>query len=145
MFQLLFANNHSIVCVIKEFSNGGSTGFQSNARWRYLWCLCSQIKQKLKDHGMEKDTTLTWRVQPDGNMFAPKWEENSIGRSFNSDYSFIKWILMRDFNINFWQHLEVRNRLLLQHLLAYKFTAHISFFFSLLHYCIYIDRWHICM
>ncbi|KAI7792228.1 putative L-selectin-like, partial [Triplophysa rosa] len=30
------------------------------------------LKQKLKDHGIEKDTTLTWRLQPDGNVFTPK-------------------------------------------------------------------------
>nr|XP_055045998.1 C-type mannose receptor 2-like [Misgurnus anguillicaudatus] len=29
------------------------------------------IKQKLEDHGME-NTELTWRLQPDGNVFSPK-------------------------------------------------------------------------
>ncbi|XP_073672126.1 asialoglycoprotein receptor 2-like [Paramisgurnus dabryanus] len=33
------------------------------------------IKQKLKDHGIEKETTLTWRLQPDGNVFSPKHED----------------------------------------------------------------------
>ncbi|XP_073725820.1 macrophage mannose receptor 1-like [Misgurnus anguillicaudatus] len=36
------------------------------------------IKKKLKDRGIGNDTTLTWRVQPDGNVFSSKHdgEEN---------------------------------------------------------------------
>nr|XP_055046000.1 C-type mannose receptor 2-like [Misgurnus anguillicaudatus] len=32
------------------------------------------MKQKLKDRGIGNDTTLTWRVQPDGNVFSLKHE-----------------------------------------------------------------------
>nr|XP_055045999.1 uncharacterized protein LOC129431900 [Misgurnus anguillicaudatus] len=32
------------------------------------------MKQKLKDRGIGNDTTLTWRVQPDGNVFSSKHE-----------------------------------------------------------------------
>ncbi|XP_073670309.1 lectin-like [Paramisgurnus dabryanus] len=31
------------------------------------------IKQKLKDQGIEEDTRLRWRVQPDGNVFSLKY------------------------------------------------------------------------
>ncbi|XP_055045995.2 putative C-type lectin domain family 20 member A [Misgurnus anguillicaudatus] len=33
------------------------------------------IKQKLKDHVME-NTKLTWRLQPDGNVFSPKYNQD---------------------------------------------------------------------
>nr|XP_055046004.1 uncharacterized protein LOC129431906 [Misgurnus anguillicaudatus] len=32
------------------------------------------MKQKLNDRGIGNDTTLTWRVQPDGNVFSSKHE-----------------------------------------------------------------------
>ncbi|KAI7789630.1 macrophage mannose receptor 1-like [Triplophysa rosa] len=40
--------------------------------------ILKSIKQKLKDHGIEQDTRLTWRVLPGGNVFSPKHgcEEN---------------------------------------------------------------------
>ncbi|KAK2865878.1 hypothetical protein Q7C36_001934 [Tachysurus vachellii] len=34
--------------------------------------ILEQMKQKLKEHGMLENTTVTWRVQPDGNIFKKK-------------------------------------------------------------------------
>ncbi|XP_053087024.1 putative C-type lectin domain family 20 member A [Pangasianodon hypophthalmus] len=34
--------------------------------------ILEQMKQKLKQHGMLENTTVTWRVQPDGNIFYKK-------------------------------------------------------------------------
>ncbi|XP_047671853.1 macrophage mannose receptor 1-like [Tachysurus fulvidraco] len=34
--------------------------------------ILEQIKQKLKEHGMLENTTVTWRVRPDGNIFKKK-------------------------------------------------------------------------
>ncbi|XP_060720064.1 C-type mannose receptor 2-like [Tachysurus vachellii] len=34
--------------------------------------IIQQMKQKLKEHGMLENTTVTWRVQPDGNIFKKK-------------------------------------------------------------------------
>ncbi|XP_047672644.1 putative C-type lectin domain family 20 member A [Tachysurus fulvidraco] len=36
------------------------------------WSILEQIKQKLKEHGMLENTTVTWRVRPDGNIFKKK-------------------------------------------------------------------------
>ncbi|KAI7792076.1 putative L-selectin-like, partial [Triplophysa rosa] len=41
------------------------------------------LKQKLKDHGIEKHTTLAWRLQPDGNVFSSKDETE---RNANQQY-----------------------------------------------------------
>lgn len=43
--------------------------------WRTDFVL--QIKQKLKDHGIE-DTRLRWNVQPDGNVFSRKLEKSGL-------------------------------------------------------------------
>ncbi|XP_055046075.2 uncharacterized protein [Misgurnus anguillicaudatus] len=45
------------------------------------------IKQKLKDRGIGNDTTLTWRVQPDGNVFSSK-NESEVNQTPCSDPSF---------------------------------------------------------
>nr|XP_055046072.1 C-type mannose receptor 2-like [Misgurnus anguillicaudatus] len=45
------------------------------------------IKQKLKDRGIGNDTTLTWRVQPDGNVFTSK-HESEVNQTPCSDPSF---------------------------------------------------------
>ncbi|XP_055038663.2 C-type mannose receptor 2-like [Misgurnus anguillicaudatus] len=55
--------------------------------------ILNSIKQKLKDHGIEKDTTLTWKVQPDGNVFTTKEdrrgaEENNLNQTECSDFLF---------------------------------------------------------
>ncbi|KAA0721614.1 hypothetical protein E1301_Tti023624 [Triplophysa tibetana] len=44
-----------------------------------------KVKQKLKDHGIESDTRLTWRLQPDGKVFTPKQdgEEDAEERNIN--------------------------------------------------------------
>ncbi|KAF7686796.1 hypothetical protein HF521_015189 [Silurus meridionalis] len=34
--------------------------------------ILDQIKQKLKENGMLENTTVTWAVQPDGNIFHKK-------------------------------------------------------------------------
>ncbi|KAI7789641.1 putative L-selectin-like [Triplophysa rosa] len=47
--------------------------------------ILQSLKQKLKDHGIEKDTTLTWRLQPDENVFTPKHYEDEE-RTFNQTY-----------------------------------------------------------
>nr|XP_055046002.1 uncharacterized protein LOC129431904 [Misgurnus anguillicaudatus] len=36
--------------------------------------ILQSIKKKLKDRGIGNDTTLTWRLQPDGNVFSLKHE-----------------------------------------------------------------------
>nr|XP_055046090.1 uncharacterized protein LOC129431993 [Misgurnus anguillicaudatus]XP_055046091.1 uncharacterized protein LOC129431993 [Misgurnus anguillicaudatus] len=45
------------------------------------------IKQKLKDRGIGNDTTLTWKVQPDGNVFSSK-HESEENQTHCSDPSF---------------------------------------------------------
>nr|XP_055046073.1 C-type mannose receptor 2-like [Misgurnus anguillicaudatus]XP_055046074.1 C-type mannose receptor 2-like [Misgurnus anguillicaudatus] len=45
------------------------------------------IKQKLKDRGIGNDTTLTWRVQPDGNVFTSK-NESEVNQTHCSDSFF---------------------------------------------------------
>ncbi|KAK2865879.1 hypothetical protein Q7C36_001935 [Tachysurus vachellii] len=37
--------------------------------------ILEQMKQKLKEHGMLENTTVTWRVQPDGNIFKKKKDD----------------------------------------------------------------------
>ncbi|XP_056605107.1 C-type mannose receptor 2-like isoform X2 [Triplophysa dalaica] len=37
--------------------------------------ILQSIQQKLTDLGVHNDTTVTWRVQPDGNVFTPKHED----------------------------------------------------------------------
>lgn len=37
-----------------------------------FWCHFVQIQQKMKDRGIERNTRVGWRVQPDGNVFSPK-------------------------------------------------------------------------
>ncbi|KAA0721303.1 hypothetical protein E1301_Tti022181 [Triplophysa tibetana] len=37
--------------------------------------ILQSIQQKLTDLAVHKDTTVTWRVQPDGNVFTPKHED----------------------------------------------------------------------
>ncbi|XP_026994737.2 macrophage mannose receptor 1-like, partial [Tachysurus fulvidraco] len=37
--------------------------------------ILEQLKQKLKEHGMLENTTVTWRVQPDGNIFKKKKDD----------------------------------------------------------------------
>ncbi|KAF4071327.1 hypothetical protein AMELA_G00271920 [Ameiurus melas] len=37
--------------------------------------ILDQIKQKLKENGMLENTTVTWKVQPDGNIFHKKRDD----------------------------------------------------------------------
>ncbi|KAF4071322.1 hypothetical protein AMELA_G00271890 [Ameiurus melas] len=37
--------------------------------------ILDQIKQKLKENGMLENTTVTWKVQPDGNIFHKKKDD----------------------------------------------------------------------
>ncbi|XP_056603737.1 L-selectin-like [Triplophysa dalaica] len=37
--------------------------------------ILQSIQQTLTDLGVHNDTTVTWRVQPDGNVFTPKHED----------------------------------------------------------------------
>ncbi|XP_027004146.2 aggrecan core protein-like [Tachysurus fulvidraco] len=37
--------------------------------------ILEQMKKKLKEHGMLENTTVTWRVQPDGNIFKKKKDD----------------------------------------------------------------------
>ncbi|KAI7789356.1 putative L-selectin-like, partial [Triplophysa rosa] len=41
------------------------------------------IKQKLKDRGIENDTRLTWRLQPDGNVFTPKHDRKAAAEEMD--------------------------------------------------------------
>ncbi|KAA0721336.1 hypothetical protein E1301_Tti020777 [Triplophysa tibetana] len=47
--------------------------------------ILQKVKQKLKDHGIESDTRLKWRLQPDGKVFTPKQdgEEDAEERNTN--------------------------------------------------------------
>ncbi|KAK3523482.1 hypothetical protein QTP86_033977 [Hemibagrus guttatus] len=47
--------------------------------------ILQQIKQKLKDHGIVRETNVTWRVEPDGNIFHKKTTMNCKQISYFSD------------------------------------------------------------
>ncbi|XP_053335755.1 C-type lectin domain family 10 member A-like [Clarias gariepinus] len=38
--------------------------------------ILDQIKQKLEENGMVQNTTVTWKVQPDGNIFHKKRKDD---------------------------------------------------------------------